>query len=203
MRTLGYIFKNNQEWVEKQLSLNPDYFKRMTEGQRPDFLWIACSDSRVLPNEMAGLGAGEMFVHRNIANLVQYNDINLLAVMQYAVDVLQVKHIVVCGHYGCGGVQASLGNTDLGIIDIWIRQIRDLATRHAEELKALTEEKDRVNRLVELNVLQQVSNLEELPVIKKARERKQELFIHAWVFDMSTGRLSDLNQPEDAQAGNY
>src|SRR3546814_14237672 len=122
----------------------------MTEGQRPDFLWIACSDSRVLPNEMAGLGAGEMFVHRNIANLVQYNDINLLAVMQYAVDVLQVKHIVVCGHYGCGGVQASLGNTDLGIIDIWIRPIRALATRHAEELTALTEEKDRVNRLGEL-----------------------------------------------------
>jgi len=200
MKTLAYIFKNNQEWVQKQLSLNPDYFNKMAEGQQPEFLWIACSDSRVLPNEMAGLGAGEMFVHRNIANLVQYNDINLLAVMQYAVDVLKVKHIVVCGHYGCGGVQASLGNTDLGIIDIWIRQIRDLAAKHATELKAMTSEKDRVNRLVELNVLQQVSNLDELPVIKKARERNQELFLHAWVFDMSTGRLFDLNQPESEPA---
>lgn len=195
MKTLGYIFENNDEWIRKQLSVDPGYFNRMAEGQQPDFLWIACSDSRVLPNELAGLGAGEMFVHRNIANLVQYNDINLLSVMQYAIDVLKVKHVVVCGHYGCGGVQASLGNNDLGIIDIWIRQIRDLAAKHKEELEALENEKQQVNRLVELNVLQQVRNLDELPVIKKARERKQELFIHAWVFDMSTGRLIDLNRP--------
>lgn len=195
MKTLAYIFKNNEEWVSKQLSLDPGYFSRLAGGQKPDFLWIACSDSRVLPNEMAGLGAGEMFVHRNIANLVQYNDINLLAVMQYAVDVLKVKHVVVCGHYGCGGVQASLGNTDLGIIDIWIRQIRDLAAEHADELNAIADEKERVNRLVELNVLRQVSNLEELPVIKKAIGRNQEVHLHAWVFDMSTGRLFDLNQP--------
>ncbi|QEC52613.1 carbonic anhydrase [Anseongella ginsenosidimutans] len=199
MKTLAYIFKNNEEWISKQLAGDPDYFKRMAEGQQPDFLWIACSDSRVLPNELAGLGAGEMFVHRNIANLVQYNDINLLSVMQYAVDVLKVKHVVICGHYGCGGVQASLGNTDLGIIDIWIRQIRDLAAKHKQELDAFESETERVNFLVEQNVLQQVKNLTELPVIKKAWEKKQELYVHAWVFDMATGRLIDLKQTEQEQ----
>lgn len=199
MKTLAYIFKNNEEWMKRQLDLDPEYFKRLASGQKPEFLWIACSDSRVLPNELAGLGAGEMFVHRNIANLVQYNDINLLSVMQYAVDVLKVKHVVICGHYGCGGVQASMGNTDLGIIDIWIRQIRDLAAKHKQELDALESETERVNFLVEQNVLQQVKNLVELPVIKKAWEKKQELYVHAWVFDMATGRLIDLKQTEQEQ----
>lgn len=199
MKTLSYIFKNNEEWIRKQLDIDPDYFRRLTEGQKPEFLWIACSDSRVLPNELAGLGAGQMFVHRNIANLVQYNDINLLSVMQYAIDVLKVKHVVVCGHYGCGGVQASLGNTDLGIIDIWIRQIRDLAARHKAELDAFDNETDRVNFLVERNVLQQIKNLKELPVIKKAWDNNQEVFLHAWVFDMATGRLIDLKQTEQEQ----
>ncbi|HYH56821.1 MAG TPA: carbonic anhydrase [Anseongella sp.] len=193
MRTLGYIFKNNDEWVKNKLSLDPDYFKRLEAGQQPEFMWIACSDSRILPNEMAGLGAGEMFVHRNIANLVQHNDINLLAAIQYAVDILKIKHLVVCGHYGCGGVQASLGDSDLGLIDIWIRQIKDLAAKHSEELAAVEDPKKRVDRLVELNVLQQVKNLEELRVVKNARERNQELFIHAWVFNMSTGKIVDLN----------
>ncbi|MFS8618050.1 MAG: carbonic anhydrase [Solitalea sp.] len=199
MKTLAYIFKNNEEWIRKQLAYDPDYFHRMEEGQHPEFLWIACSDSRVLPNELAGLGAGQMFVHRNIANLVQYNDINLLSVMQYAVDVLKVKHVVVCGHYGCGGVQASMGNTDLGIIDIWIRQIRDLAEQFKEELAELKTEVERVNFLVEKNVLQQIKNLKELPVIKRAWHNKQELYLHAWVFDMATGRLVDLKQTEQEQ----
>lgn len=195
MKTLKYIFDNNENWIRERLALDADYFKRLEAGQQPEFMWICCSDSRILPNEMAGLGAGEMFVHRNIANLVQHNDINLLSVIQYAVDVLKIKHLVICGHYGCGGVQASLHDNDLGIIDIWIRQIRDLAAEHADELNAIADEKERVNRLVELNVLRQVSNLEELPVIKKAIGRNQEVHLHAWVFDMSTGRLFDLNQP--------
>lgn len=194
MKTLKYIFDNNENWIKQQLSLDHDYFKRLEAGQQPEFMWICCSDSRILPNEMAGLGAGEMFVHRNIANLVQHNDINLLAVIQYAVDVLKIKHLVICGHYGCGGVQASLHDNDLGIIDIWIRQIRDLAAAHKEELDAIADEKCRVNRLVELNVLQQVKNLGELRVIRNARERGQELFLHSWVFEMSTGKIIDLDE---------
>lgn len=186
------IFDNNRRWADKTRQADPDFFTRLAEGQHPEILYIGCSDSRVTAEDMTGMHPGDMFVHRNIANLVPNNDSSVEAVIEYAVNHLQVKHIVICGHYGCGGVKAAMQPRDLGILNPWLRNIRDVYRLHKQSLNAITDEEARYRRLTELNVQEQCVN-----VIKKACWQKSFLCqgyptVHGWVFDISTGRLKDL-----------
>lgn len=185
------IFENNREWVREKLRIDPDYFKNLSNGQNPDILYIGCSDSRVTAEEIMGVKPGDVFVMRNISNMVSNLDLSAMSVINYAVSVLHVKHIVICGHYGCGGVKAAMQSEDLGILNPWLRNIRDVYRLHREELNNLPDEEQKYRRLVELNVQEQCVNVIKTADVQLA-VRKGELAIHGWVMDMSTGELIDL-----------
>ena len=186
------LLENNKKWVEGKLEKDPDYFKKLSIGQKPPVLWIGCADSRVPANEIIGAEPGEVFVHRNIANMVVHSDMNMLSVLDYAVNVLQVKHIIVCGHYGCGGVQAAMTNKHIGLIDNWIRHIKDVYRLHRPELDAIADEASRFDRFVELNVFEQVLDLGKTSIVQAAWERGQEVHVHGWVYDIHDGMIRDL-----------
>lgn len=191
--TIDSLLAENRRFVAEQRALDPAYFEHLAEGQHPDFLWIGCSDSRVSPNLITGTGPGEMFVHRNIANLVVQTDMNLLSVLQYAVEVLRVDHVIVCGHHGCGGVKAAMEGHSHGLIDHWLRAVKDTEQYFWRQLEPL-EEAARLRRLVELNVIEQVYNLGKTSIVQRAWRERQRPFIHGWVFDVGTGRLDPLTK---------
>jgi carbonic anhydrase len=186
------LLENNKSWVKKKLELDPDYFNNLSGGQNPEYLWIGCSDSRVPANQITGTQPGEIFVHRNIANMVVHTDMNMLSVLSYAVEVLKVKHIIVCGHYGCGGVLAAMGNKQYGLIDNWLRHIKDVYRLYERELDSIQNPETRGRRLVELNVVEQVGDLSKTSIVQNAWERKQPLHVHGWVYDISDGIINDL-----------
>ncbi|NVJ63255.1 MAG: carbonic anhydrase [Flavobacteriaceae bacterium] len=185
------IFENNKNWISNKLETDPDYFNQLGEGQSPELLYIGCSDSRVTAEELMGAKPGEIFVHRNIANMVVSIDLNSMSVINYAVEHLKVKHVVVCGHTACGGVKAAMDSKDLGILNPWLRNIRDVYRTHAKELNSIEDEEQKYDRLVELNTQEQCVNLIKTAVVQKAI-RKRGLKIHGWVFDVHTGELKDL-----------
>lgn len=191
MNEINQLIKNNQEWAEHLKAEEPDYFNKLAERQSPQYLWIGCSDSRVPANQIVGLLPGDIFVHRNVANLVVHTDFNCLSVLQYAVDVLKVKHIIVCGHYGCGGVEAALGEQRYGLIDNWLAHIKDLAYKYREELAQLNGEA-RAARMCEINVLEQAENVRRNSIVKDAFKRGQELHIHSWIYSLRNGVIKDL-----------
>jgi len=180
------LLRNNRAFVERQLQLDTDYFDKLAEGQHPEFLWVGCSDSRVPPDRITGTSPGDMFVHRNIANLVVQTDMNFLSVLQYAIDVLQVEHVIVCGHYGCGGVKAAMGDDHHGLIDNWLRTVKDTEQYYWNQLQLL-DEAAQFDRLVELNVIEQVYNLGKTHVVQASWSRRQRPYIHGWVFDLRSG----------------
>ncbi|MCC9043197.1 carbonic anhydrase [Myroides sp. M-43] len=186
------ILERNKEWVEDRLSVNPDYFKRLSEKQTPPVLWIGCSDSRVPANEIIGAEPGDVFVHRNIANMVIHSDMNMLSVLDYAVNILKIKDIIVCGHYGCGGVLAAMKNESYGLIDNWIRHIKTVYRLHNQELDQIDDEVARFNRFVELNVHEQVYDLAKTSIVQEAWARNQDLSIHGWVYGLNSGYVTDL-----------
>lgn len=186
------IFDANKKWVNSKLQESPDYFEKLSKGQKPPFLWIGCSDSRVPANEITGTAPGEVFVHRNIANMVIHTDMSMLSVLDYAVNVLEVKHVIVCGHYGCGGVIAAMGQKQFGLIDNWLRHIKDVYRLHQDELDAITDEKQRADRLVELNVQEQVFDLTKTTIIQNAWAQGRFLQVHGIVYDIANGILKDL-----------
>lgn len=185
------VFVNNEKWIQEKLSANKDYFNELAKGQAPEFLYIGCSDSRVTAEDIMGVQPGEVFVHRNIANLVNSVDLNVMSVLNYAVRHLKVNHIVVCGHYYCGGVKAAMQPSDLGILNPWLRNIRDVYRLHKEELNAISNEDERYNRLIELNVQEQCINLIKTAAVQQAH-KERGLLVHGWVFDIRSGRLIDL-----------
>ena len=199
MKTLAKLFENNRKWATETEESDPGFFAKLADQQSPRYLWIGCSDSRVPANQIRGLNPGEVFVHRNVANVVSQTDLNMLSVVQYAVEVLKVEHIIVCGHYGCGGVAASIDGTRHGLIDNWIRNIGDIAEAHADELKAL-DEQARADRLCELNVLTQLKNLSRTTVLQDAQERGQNVNLHSWIYRLNDGRLTDLGLAKSEQA---
>jgi carbonic anhydrase len=188
------LLENNKLWVREQLAIDPEYFSDSAEGQSPELLWLGCSDSRVLPNEMTGAGMGEFFVHRNIANLVSHTDFNFLSVLKYAVSFLKVKHIIVCGHYECGGVKAAMGDHSYGFLDHWLMQIKDTMHFYEEELELLNES-DRFRKLVEYNVIEQVNHLGNSNILREAWGQSQPVQIHGWVYDLHTGLIKTLMHP--------
>lgn len=187
------ILERNKKWVEESLALDPNYFQDLAQGQSPPLLWIGCSDSRVPANEIIGAKPGETFVHRNIANMVIHSDMNMLSVLDYAVNVLKVRHVLVCGHYGCGGIKAAMGNDSVGIIDNWIRHIKDVYRFHQTELDGIEDETERFNRFVELNVKEQVYDLAKTSIVQSAWKKGQELSLHGWVYGLNSGYVTDLN----------
>ena len=187
------ILERNKKWVEESLALDPNYFQDLAKGQSPPLLWIGCSDSRVPANEIIGAKPGETFVHRNIANMVIHSDMNMLSVLDYAVNVLKVRHVLVCGHYGCGGIKAAMENNSVGIIDNWIRHIKDVYRFHQAELDAIADETERFNRFVELNVKEQVYDLAKTSIVQSAWKKGQELSLHGWVYGLNSGYVTDLN----------
>jgi carbonic anhydrase len=186
------LLENNKKWVEKNLEKDPQFFNRLADGQQPPVLWIGCSDSRVPANEIIGAAPGEVFVHRNIANMVIHSDMSMLSVLDYAVNVLKVRHVIICGHYGCGGVQAAMTNKHFGLIDNWIRHIKDVYRFHQDELNAIQDEKQRFNRFVELNVVEQVCDVAKTSIVQSAWESGQQLHIHGWVYDVKDGLINDM-----------
>ncbi len=191
MQPLKHLFDQNRAWAEDVRAHTPEFFSSLSRQQTPEYLWIGCADSRVPANEIVRLAPGEIFVHRNVANVVVHTDLNCLSCIQYAVEVLRVKHIIVCGHYGCGGVQAALENRTLGLIDNWLRHVQDVQQKHAAQLNALSPER-RLARLCELNVIEQVLNVTQTTVVRGAWERGQELTVHGWVYSLEDGLLRDL-----------
>jgi carbonic anhydrase len=192
MDSIEKLLLENKAWANEQIERDSDYFKRLSKIQKPEFLWIGCSDSRVPANEITGTAPGEIFVHRNVANLVVHTDLNLLSVLLYAVDVLEVKHIIVCGHYGCGGVKASLTQHSFGIINKWLRNIKDIYRLHEDEFRVIKDEEARVDRLVELNVMEQVLNLAKTSIIQKAWKDRKGPTLHGWVYGLEDGLLKTL-----------
>lgn len=188
---LDKVLENNEKWIHEKLSLDPNYFKELSKGQDPEMLYIGCSDSRVTAEELMGAKPGDVFVHRNVANLVPNNDLNVMSVINYAVRHLKVKHVVVCGHYFCGGVKAAMQSQDLGLLNPWLRNIRDVYRIHKTELNAITDENDRYNRLVELNVQEQCVNILKTAAVQ-AGVIEWDLKVHGWVFDIHSGKLIDL-----------
>ncbi len=187
------ILDNNKKWVENSLELDPNYFQNLAERQNPPLLWIGCSDSRVPANEIVGAKPGEVFVHRNIANMVIHSDMNMLSVLDYAVNVLKVKHIIVCGHYGCGGVQAAMNNQSIGIIDNWIRHIKDIYRLHKTYLDSIEDEQKRFNAFVEVNVKEQVFDLAKTSIVQSAWKSGQDLTLHGWAYGLNSGFVTDLD----------
>lgn len=192
MNLYQQVFESNKKWIEKQKATNADFFKHLSEGQNPEILYIGCSDSRVTAEDMTGVQPGEMFVHRNVANLVPNNDSNSASVIEYAIGHLKVKHVVVCGHYFCGGVKAAMQAQDLGILNPWLRNIRDVYRLHSKELNAIKDEDEKYNRLVELNVEEQCINVIKTAVFQKHYNASKTPLVHGWVFDIKTGKLIDL-----------
>lgn len=187
------LIENNKEWVSSKLDLDPSFFEKLANGQKPPVLWIGCSDSRVPANEIIGAQPGEVFVHRNIANMVVHTDMSMLSVLDYAVNVLKVKHIIVCGHYGCGGVHTAMGNQHVGLIDNWLRHIKDVYRLHMSTLNTITDEKERFDRFVELNVFEQVQNIAKTSIVQSAWEQNQDVTVHGWVYGVNNGIVKDLN----------
>ena len=201
---MEHLFRRNVEWATERKRSDPDYFRRLAGLQAPEYLWIGCSDSRVPANVITGLQPGEVFVHRNVANLVNPGDLNCLSVLQFAVDVLRVRHIIVCGHYGCGGVRAALDQRRHGLIDYWLQPIRDLADRHESTLTGIADHEARLDRLCELSVTAQVRQVAETPIVGDAWARGQALAIHGWVYGLDDGLLRDLRcsrRQNDAEPG--
>lgn len=193
MRILPELIENNRRWAQDMVKRDPGYFARLADQQNPQFLWIGCSDSRVPANQIIGLDPGEVFVHRNIANVVVHSDFNCLSVLEFAVEVLKVKHVIVCGHYGCGGVRAAGENHHLGLIDNWLRHIRDVRQKHESVLCKIADEKARTDRLCELNVIEQVRNVCHTTVVQEAWERGQNLSVHGWIYAVQDGLIQDLD----------
>ena len=192
-KNLESLFQNNRAWADRIRAEQPDFFEQHAKQQNPKFLWIGCSDSRVPANEIVGLMPGEVFVHRNIANVVVHTDLNCLSVVQFAVDVLKVEHIMVVGHYGCGGVRAALFGDRLGLVDNWLHHIHDVRDKHADALHAIGLSNERANRLCEFNVIEQVANVCQTTIVRDAWERGQELAVHGWIYGLNNGLLRDLN----------
>jgi carbonic anhydrase len=201
MPQLNHLFANNQTWAARIRQQDPEFFPKLSRQQSPNYLWIGCSDSRVPANEIVGLLPGELFVHRNIANMVVHTDLNCLSVMQFAVDILKVRHVIVCGHYGCSGVGAALRGDRLGLSDNWLRHVQDVREKHEQKL-AGTDREAATNRLCELNVIEQVANVCQTTIARDAWERGQELTVHGWIYGLQDGRLRDLNTTvADATSG--
>lgn len=192
MKSLKYLFDNNARWADSIKSESPNFFMELSRQQAPEYLWIGCSDSRVPANEIIGLKPGEVFVHRNIANIVVHTDLNCLSVIQYAVDVLKVKHIIVCGHYGCGGLKAALENQEHGLIDNWLRHVKDIIRFNADKFEGLNEQ-EKYDLLCELNVKEQVANVCNTTVVKNAWKNGRELWVHGWIYSIENGILKDLD----------
>lgn len=196
MKSYEKLLLENKAWAKEMKDADPEYFKRLAALQTPEFLWIGCSDSRVPANEITGTAPGEIFVQRNIANMVVHTDLNLLSVLEYAVVHLKVKHIIVCGHYGCGGVKAAMSHHNMGIINKWLRNIKDVYRLHEEELSAIADEESRVNRLVELNVQEQILNLAKTSIVQKAWHDDQRPILHGWVYGLANGILKPIIKME-------
>lgn len=192
MNTYKKLLLANRAWVQDKLSGQPDYFKKSAEGQQPEFLWIGCSDSRVPAEDVTGAEPGELFVHRNIANLVIHTDLNVLSVLQYAVEALKIKHVIVCGHYNCGGVKNAMSNQDLGLINKWLRHIKDVYRIHRRELETIEAMQARWDRLVELNVTEQVQNLAQTSIVQRAWRKENRPTVHGWVYDLRTGYIKEI-----------
>jgi carbonic anhydrase len=192
METYKELLNGNKRWVAEKLNQDPDFFERLAKGQSPEVLWIGCSDSRVPANEITGTNPGEVFVHRNIANMVIHSDMNLLSVLDYAVNILKVKHVIVCGHYGCGGVAAAMTNEQYGLVDNWLRHIKDVYRLHHQELDAIEDHGERLKRFVELNVIEQVFDLSKTSIIQNAWRKRELPMVHGWVYDIRTGIIEDL-----------
>ncbi len=197
MSALDHLFENNRLWAGEISARRPDFFSKLAAQQAPEYLWIGCSDSRVPANEIVGLLPGELFVHRNVANVVVHTDLNCLSVLQYAVDVLKVRHIIVCGHYGCGGVKAALDGAKLGLIDNWLRHVQDVASLHQQSLAHLDDPDARFRRLCELNVVEQARHVLATTVVQDALDRGQLLTVHGWIYGLQDGRLRDLHLVHD------
>lgn len=193
MSRLEKLIKNNEQWSESIREKRPDFFEQLSKQQAPKYLWIGCSDSRVPANEIVGLLPGELFVHRNVANVVVHTDLNCLSVLQYAVDYLKVEHIIVTGHYNCGGVGEALKNSKLGLIDNWLRHVQDVKKRHAHLLSSIQSDSTRFDRMCELNVIEQALNVSQTTIVQDAWDRKQKLAIHGWVYGLKDGLVRDLN----------
>lgn len=200
MKTLRHLLENNKNWSQRVKEQRPTFFSDLAQQQNPEYVWIGCSDSRVSASNIVGLLPGEVFVHRNIANLVIHTDMNCLAVLQFAVEVLQVKHIIVCGHYGCGGVKAALEDKRHGLIDNWLRHIQDTANLYDDVLAKIENEDEKLNKLCELNVIEQVLNVGETTIVQDAWSREQEIRVHGWIYDLSDGIITDLNIHLENQA---
>ena len=204
MRTLDQLLENNRRWAEQIKSQDPGFFQTLSQQQTPHYLWVGCSDSRVPANQIIGVYPGELFVHRNVANVVVHTDLNCLSVLQFAVDVLGVKHVIVCGHYGCAGVQAAQGTAPLGLVDNWLGNIRNVMRLHRTELEGIADPAARLRRLIDLNVLEQVYNLSQTPVVQKAWHSGAHLLLHGLVYELQDGLLQELalgiDSPEKAEA---
>ncbi|HSA60178.1 MAG TPA: carbonate dehydratase [bacterium] len=199
MNALKHLFRNNRSWAERREEKEPGYFRRLARIQRPDYLWIGCSDSRVPANEIVGLDPGELFVHRNVANVVVHTDLNCLSVIEFAVRQLKVRHIIVCGHYGCGGVQAAMESRSHGVIDNWLRHVKDVYSDNARELDRLRNKRERSNRLCRLNVRAQMINVCATSTVQDAWKRGQKLSVHGWIYDIHDGLLDDLCRPIESK----
>jgi carbonic anhydrase len=193
MKNLGHLFEHNRRWSRGMHDQDPEFFSKLTQQQSPDYLWIGCSDSRVPANQIVGLLPGELFVHRNLANVVVHTDLNCLSVMQFAIDVLKVRHIIVCGHYGCSGVRAALRRDRIGLSDNWLRHVQDVHQKHADLLGRAATEAAAADQLCELNVIEQVANVCQTTIARDAWERGQELTVHGWIYGIQDGLLRDLN----------
>jgi len=200
MRVLSQLFSNNRAWAAEMTRQDPEFFERLARQQTPQYLWIGCSDSRVPANQIVGLLPGEMFVHRNVANVVVHTDLNCLSTIQFAVEALQVQHIIVCGHYGCGGVLAALRDDKLGLIDNWLRHVQDVRWKHQAQLEALPTEAQRHQRLCELNVIEQVVNVSQTTIVRDAWARGQTLAVHGWIYALQDGLLRDLGMCVTAES---
>lgn len=193
MKNLAQLFENNRVWAAEIRQKDPEFFLKLSRQQSPTYLWIGCSDSRVPANEIVGLLPGELFVHRNIANMVVHTDLNCLSVLQFAVDILKVKHVIVCGHYGCSGVKAAIRRARIGLSDNWLRHVEDVREKHENRLAGAQGDAEAINRLCELNVIEQVANVCQTTIARDAWERGQELAVHGWIYGLQDGRLRDLN----------
>jgi carbonic anhydrase len=192
MRSLSHLFDNNRAWSQRIRAADPEFFAKLSRQQRPRYLWIGCADSRVPANEIVDLAPGELFVHRNIANVVVHSDLNCLSVMQFAVDVLKIEHVIVCGHYGCSGVSVALKNERVGLADNWLRHVQDVHAKHEPRVTSMPDAPARIDRLCELNVIEQVANVCQTTIVRDAWDRGQELAVHGWVYGLKDGLIRDL-----------